>query len=133
MQTNFGVGGINSLSKSPHESHDNLNRIIKKVNRVESIQQINSKFYKNISHLIEESLKQIDEYRSKIKNSLFEKLSNENSKELNEIKDKNLIKFPQRPNIPIELIGKSNEHHLTNLITNSDLNKSDGSFLFYFI
>jgi hypothetical protein len=85
----------------------------------------------NISNLIEESLKQVDEYRFKIKNSLIEQISNENSKQLNEIKDKNLFKFPQKPNIPIELIGKSNENRLTNLITNSNLNKSDG-FLFIF-
>lgn len=129
MQTNIGVEGRNSLSKWSNKSDDNINGIIKKVNLVQSIQQnnqIHSTVFRNISDLIEKSLKQIDEYRFKIKNSLIEQISNQNSKQLNEIKEKNLFKFTERANIPIELIGKFNENDLTNLIKNSNLKKSDG-------
>jgi len=88
-----------------------------------SINEYHQIMFLNISNLIEESLKQVDEYRFKIKNSLIKQISNENFKQLNEIKDKNLFKFPPKPNIPIVLIEKSNENRLTNLITNSNLNK----------
>jgi len=95
-----------------------------------NVDVVHSGMFLNISNLIEESLKQVDEYRFKIKNSLIEQISNENDKQLNEIKDKNLFKFPQKPNIPIELIGKSNEN---NLITDSNLNKSDGFYYLVFL
>jgi hypothetical protein len=98
MQTNIGVEGRNSLSKWSNKSDNNINGIIKKVHLVQSIKEnneIHSTVFRNISDLIEKSLKQINEYRFKIKNSLIEQISNENCKQINEIKEKNLFKFAE--------------------------------------
>jgi len=122
--SNIGVGEINSSLKYRSESTDNLNRTMKKVHRLQSIHrnsQIRSEFLPN---LIEESLKQIDEYRLKMKNSLLEQMSIKDSNEMN-----SLFKFPPKPEIPIELIGKSNENNLNNFISNSNVDKSNGLFL----
>ncbi|CAF1507224.1 unnamed protein product, partial [Rotaria sordida] len=122
---NIPLGGINSLLKWSNESNDNLNRLMKKINRVESTYQyskIRSQILLNISHLIEQSLKQIDEYRFKIENYLFHIISNKNSTILNQtnyIKDKSFIKFPQRPSIPIELFQKTNQFDLNYFINYS--------------
>ncbi len=125
--SNVGIGGINSSLKYRSGSNDNLNRTIKKVNRLQSLHrnsQICSESFVNLSDLIEQSLKQTNEYRSKMKSSLFEKISTKHSNEIN-----SLFKFPPKPKIPIELNGKSNENHLKNFISSSNLDKSDGLFV----
>ncbi|CAF4051983.1 unnamed protein product, partial [Rotaria sordida] len=101
------------------------------INRVESTYQyskIRSQILLNISHLIEQSLKQIDEYRFKIENYLFHIISNKNSTILNQtnyIKDKSFIKFPQRPSIPIELFQKTNQFDLNYFINYSNIDQSN--------
>ena len=76
---------------------------------------------KNLSIIIEESLKLVEEYREKSENDLMKNISNKNILLNNET-----IKFVQRPKTPIELIEKSTEISLSNLISNSILDKSDG-------
>ena len=126
--TNVGVGGMNSSLKSTNESNDNINRTTKKLSRVQSIQrhsQIRGGIFINLFDLIEQSMKQIDEYRLKIQTSLNEQTLNQLN-ETNSIKTNSLFKFPPRPKIPDELIGKSDEKNLTDLILNSNIDKSDG-------
>ncbi|CAF4385010.1 unnamed protein product, partial [Adineta steineri] len=113
---------INNLFKIRNESNENLNRIIKKPTHLQSIR---CGSFENLSNLIEKSLKQIDEYRLKFEKSLVEQNSIKHS-----IENNSLLKFPQKPKIPNELIGKLNENNLENFIFNSNLNKTDGFFIF---
>ena len=136
-QTNVAGGGRNSLLRSTNEPIDNINRLIKRINRTHSMHknsQIRLGTFLNVSDIIEQSLKQIDEYRLKIKSSLLEKLTNKPSNQLNEnnqIKTNTLINLPQRPKTPIELIGKTNESDLINLLKNSNIDKIDGNFILF--
>ena len=82
----------------------------------------------NISDLVEQSLQQTEEYRSKFKNDFINKKNSKKS--LNQIETKDFIQFPQKPNIPPELIGKLNENNFNSLIINSNIDKSDRLFHF---
>ena len=117
--------GRNSLMKY---SNENFNKKIGKSELIDSTNQNPSERLINLENLMEESMKQTDQYRLKFENSLIKQISNDNLKQFNPMKTNQLVQFPSRPKTPIELIGKSNENHLTNLITNSEINKSDGLF-----
>jgi hypothetical protein len=134
MSTNIGVEGIHSLLKTTNESNDNINRTTKQIHRTQSIHRNSlnrSGISLNIFDLIEQSLKQIDQYREKIKNSFIDKIPNKKSS--TQIKTNNLIQFPPKPKIPEELFGKFNQNDLSSFIMNSNIDKSDGLFHFFFI
>ena len=85
--------------------------------------EIHGHFWQRLNFVREESLQQTEQYRSKFRVTYndFQPLNvSSQSKE-----------FPSRPTIPVELIGKSHENHSTNILTNSDLNKSDGLFFLF--
>lgn len=76
--------------------------------------------WERMNSLMEESLQLTEQYRAKFENS---RVMYENFKPLNSTQS---VQFPSRPAIPIELIGKSLKNHSNDILTNSDLNKSDG-------
>lgn len=92
----------NSSFKLINQSKDKLNKI-------------SSELFINFSKLIEESLKEIDQYKYK-----FNIISNNN---INQIKQYHSIEFPDKPNIPLELNGKINQNHS---IIQSNINQNHG-------
>ncbi|CAF5147913.1 unnamed protein product, partial [Rotaria magnacalcarata] len=97
--------GKTEFFTSINESNENENEhgLIKKFNNVESNNRINkthSRISLNISYLIEQSLKQIDEYRFKFQNKLLE--------------NKSLINYSQKSFIQNDFIRKVNSNYFMN-------------------
>lgn len=83
--------------------------------------------WERINLLIEESLQLTEYYRARFENS---RVIYENFQALNPSQS---IEFPSRPIRPIEFIGKSLENSSTDILINSDLNKSDGWYVIIFL
>jgi hypothetical protein len=123
--TNEDFGEIN------RQLLDNGNGRIEKVHLMKSYERNSGMDYQflsnNLPNFISESLKQVEEYRIKMQSIFGSNLSNRLNS--NQILNNQSIKFVQRPKTPIELVGKSNEKHLSNLLSNSIIDKSDGLFI----
>ena len=83
-----------------------------------------NQFDKNVDDLIEESLKETEQYRIKIPKRFNKNLLKRNSSQLNEIKNENLIQFPLKPKIPNEFILNKNSKTLNDFLIDSKLIKS---------
>ncbi|CAF3412391.1 unnamed protein product [Rotaria socialis] len=104
-----------SINESNENENENENEygLIKKFNNVESNNRINkthSRISLNISYLIEQSLKQIDEYRFKFQNKLQE--------------NKSLINYSQKSFIQNDFIKKVNSNYFINRRNSDKYNRN---------